>query len=382
MPTHTRRRSTDMSVSRDNLHELFFTQSLDGFFIMMNDEPVEWSDTSDKDAALDYVFAHERLTIANEAFARHYHRPLSEMIGMTPADFWAHDLKTGKEAWRGMFDQGRLHHESDERRLDGAPVRIEGHYLCVYDDRRWITGHLGIQRDITDRHLAAAEVSRSREDLRVLAAHLETVREEERTRIARELHDELGQAVTALKLDLAWLEHRLPRHSSNELGTRTHDLLGRLDDMMVSVRRIITELRPSVLDELGLADAIEWQAQEFATRTGLTLALNVEIEGGVVPDPVASAVFRMLQEALNNAARHAGARHVAVSLRQDPRSLALDVIDDGRGITESELRGRRSLGLLGLRERAIACGGTVEIRGEPGVGTTVSLRLPLLAPAQ
>jgi PAS domain-containing protein len=149
MPTHTRRRSTDMSVSRDNLHELFFTQSLDGFFIMMNDEPVEWSDTSDKDAALEYVFAHERLTIANEAFARHYQRPLSEMIGMTPSDFWAHDLKTGKEAWRGMFDQGRLHHESDERRLDGAPVRIEGHYLCVYDDRRWITGHLGIQRDIS-----------------------------------------------------------------------------------------------------------------------------------------------------------------------------------------------------------------------------------------
>jgi signal transduction histidine kinase len=370
-----------MSVSRDNLHELFFMQSLDGFFIMMNDEPVEWSDTSDKDAALEYVFAHERLTIANEAFARHYQRPLSEMIGMTPSDFWAHDLKTGKEAWRGMFDQGCLHHESDERRLDGAPVRIEGHYLCVYDDRRRITGHLGIQRDITDRHLAAAEVSRSREELRVLAAHLETVREEERTRIARELHDELGQAVTALKLDLAWLEHRLPRHSSSGLGTRTHDLLGRLDDMMVSVRRIITELRPSVLDELGLADAIEWQAQEFATRTGLTLELNVEIQGGVVPDPVASAVFRMLQEALNNAARHARARRVTVSLRQDPRSLALDVIDDGRGITESELRGRRSLGLLGLRERAIACGGTVEIRGETGSGTTVSLRLPL-APAQ
>ena len=135
-------------------------------------------------------------------------------------------------------------------------------------------------------------------------------------------------------------------------------------------------------DELGLADAIEWQAQEFATRTGLTLALNVEIQGGVVPDPVASAVFRMLQEALNNAARHAGARNVTVSLRQEPRSLALDVIDDGRGITESELRGRRSLGLLGLRERAIACGGTVDIRGEPSVGTTVSLRLPLSSPAQ
>ena len=381
MPTHTQQRSMAMSVTRDNLHELFFTQSLDGFFIMVIDEPVAWNDTTDKDATLEYVFAHQRLTIANEAFARHYQRPLSEMIGMTPADYWAHDLEAGKEGWRGLFDNGHLHNESDERRIDGAPVRIEGHYLCMYDDRHWITGHLGIQRDITDRYLAAAEVSQSREDLRILAAHLETVREEERKRIARELHDELGQAVTALKLDLAWVEHRLPRNSSTELGARTHDLLGRLDNVMVSVRRIITELRPSVLDELGLADAIEWQAHEFATRTGLALDLNVEVEGGVVPDPVASAVFRMLQEALTNTARHAHARHVSVSLRQDARSLALDVIDDGQGITESEVRGRRSLGLLGLRERAIACGGTVEIRGEPGVGTTVSLRLPLVAPA-
>ena len=381
MPTHTQPRSIAMSATRDNPHELFFTQSLDGFFIMMIDEPVEWNDTADKDAVLEYVFTHQHLTIANKAFAQQYQRPLSEMIGMTPADFWAHDLKAGKDGWRGLFDNGYLHNETDERRIDGAPVRIEGHYLCMYDDRHWITGHLGIQRDITDRYLAAAEVSQSREDLRVLAAHLETVREEERKRIARELHDELGQAVTALKLDLAWVEHRLPRNSSSELGARTHDLLGRLDDVMVSVRRIITELRPSVLDELGLADAIEWQAHEFATRTGLALDLKVEVEGGVVPDPVASAVFRMLQEALTNTARHAHARHVGVSLHQDTRSLTLDVIDDGQGITESEIRGRRSLGLLGLRERAIACGGTVEIRGEPGVGTTVSLRLPLVAPA-
>ena len=366
-----------MDVTREHLHELFFTQSLDGFFIMMIDDPIEWTDDCDKDAALDYVFSHQRLTMANEAFARHYQRPLSEMIGMTPADFWAHDPESGRTGWRAMFDRGHLHTETDERRLDGEPVRIEGHYLCVYDDRGRITGHLGIQRDITDRHLAAQEVSRSREELRTLAAHLETVREEERTRIARELHDELGQALTGLKLDLAWLEHRLPRHSSAEVGERAHELLDRLDGIMVSVRRIITELRPSVLDELGLPDAIEWQAQDFAARTGLALDFAVDVNGGVVPERVASAVFRMLQEALTNVARHARARRVAVSLRVETRSLALDVADDGRGITPTELRGGRSLGLLGLRERAIACGGTVEIRGEPGAGTTVSLRLPL-----
>jgi signal transduction histidine kinase len=376
--THTRPRSLMTTVTTESLHELFFAQSLDGFFVMLIDEPVEWSDTSDKDATLDYVFAHQRVAVANEAFARHYQRPLSEIIGMTPADFWAHDVKTGKEGWRAMFDNGHLHVETDERRVDGTPVRIEGHYLCIYDDRRRITGHLGIQRDITDHYLAATEVARSREELRVLAAHLETVREEERKRIARELHDELGQAVTALKLDLAWLEHRLLRHTP-ELSQRTRDLLKRLDGVIVSVRRIITELRPSILDELGLAAAIEWQAQEFATRTRVALDLAIDVDDGVLPDPVASAVFRMLQEALTNVARHAGARRVHVALHQDARLLSLDVADDGRGITEAELRGRRSLGLLGLRERASACGGTIEIRGEPGRGTTVSLRLPLPA---
>lgn len=378
METHTQPCFVAAAVTKDSLHELFFTQSLDGFFIMMIDEPIEWSDRCDKDATLDYVFAHQRLAVANEAFARHYQRPLAEMIGMTPADFWAHDVGAGKSGWRALFDNGHLHNETDERRVDGTPVCIEGHYLCIYDDRRRITGHLGIQRDITERHRAAAEVSRSREELRILAAHLETVREEERKRIARELHDELGQAVTGLKLDLAWLEHRLSRHSTAELSRRTHDLLERLDGMIVSVRRIVTELRPSVLDELGLAAAIEWQGQEFTTRTGIALELVTNAEGSSpLPDPVASAVFRMLQEALTNVARHAAARRVRVELHQDDRLLSLDVADDGRGITESELCGRHSLGLLGMRERAIACGGTVEIRGELGRGTTVSLRLPV-----
>lgn len=380
MDTHTQRPSLDAAVTKDSLHELFFTQSLDGFFIMMLDEPIDWTNTCDKDATLAYVFTHQRLAVANEAFARHYQRPLLDMIGMTPADFWAHDPNAGKEGWRALFDNGHLHNETDERRVDGTAVRIEGHYLCLYDDRRRITGHLGIQRDITERHRAAAEVSRSREELRVLAAHLETVREEERKRIARELHDELGQAVTSLKLDLAWLEHRLSRQPTADLARRTHELLQRLDVIIASVRRIITELRPSVLDELGLAAAVEWQAQEFATRTGIAVDLTSDVnDSNPLPDPVTSAVFRMLQEALTNVARHAGARRVRVALHQDTRLLSLDVADDGRGISESELRGRRSLGLLGLRERAIASGGTVDIRGEPGRGTTVSVKLPLPA---
>ena len=346
---------------------------------MMLDEPIEWNDAADKDALLDHVFRHQRMTIANEAYAKQYRVALPDLIGKTPAEFFAHDIESGKAGWRAMFDAGHIHTETDERRMDGTPVRIEGHYLCVYDERGRITGHLGIQRDITDRHLAAEEIAQSREELRALAARLESVREEERTRIARELHDELGQALTGLKLDLAWMERRLNRHSQSELVDRCASVLGRMDDVMIAVRRIVTELRPSVLDQLGLADAIEWQAQDFARRTGLTLDLDIQCE---VPQPqgaVASAVFRMLQEALTNVAKHASATNVQVALHIDENSLALDVSDNGRGITRNEMRGSHSLGLLGLRERAIAWGGSVTISGDRKSGTTVALLLPLPA---
>jgi signal transduction histidine kinase len=191
----------------------------------------------------------------------------------------------------------------------------------------------------------------------------------------------LGQALTGLKLDLAWLERRLSRQQS-ELGDRCESLLARLDEVMVSVRRIVTELRPSVLDQLGLADAIEWQVQDFAARTGLELDLNIHSGCASPPDAVASAVFRMLQETLTNVAKHARAKRIRVACSIEPESLSLDVSDDGRGITPDELRGSHSLGLLGLRERAIAHGGTVSITSAAGAGTTVALRLPLGADAR
>jgi PAS domain S-box-containing protein len=366
-----------MPLSPEGLRELFFAQSIDGFFIMMLDEPIEWNDAADKDALLEYAFQHQRMTLANEAYARQYHVPLASLIGKTPAEFFAHDLERGKAGWRAMFDAGHSHVETDERRVDGTPVRIEGHYLCAYDDRGRITGHMGIQRDITDRHRSAEEIAQSREELRALAARLETVREEERTRIARELHDELGQALTGLKLDLAWMERRLGRQAPAEVVERCASLLGRLDEVMVSVRRIITELRPSVLDQLGLPDAIEWQAHDFAARTGLALDLQIDCDCPAPPDAVASAVFRMLQEALTNVARHANASRVRVALRMEADALSLDVGDDGRGITHDELRGSHSLGLLGLRERALTLGGTVTISGDPATGTNVALKLPL-----
>ncbi len=357
------------------LLELFFSQSLDGFFFMMLDEAVEWGEHVDKDAALEYVFTHNRMTKVNAAILAQYRASApEELLGLTPAHFHAHDLEGGKRVWREFFDRGRLHTDTDERRLDGTPMRIEGDYICVYDDRGRIAGHFGIQRDITDRHSAAERLGQSRRQLRALAARLQRVREEERTKIAREIHDELGQALTGLKLDVAWMKSRLPR--DHVLLDQCQSVIQRVDGTLGAVRRIATALRPSVLDQLGLAAAIEWQGQEFAGRTGADVALEVSTDGMPVPDDIGSSVFRILQEALTNVARHARATRVAIRFCWSGAGLELDVTDNGCGIPGERLDGTDSLGLVGMRERALACSGEFRIAGRPGEGTSVSLRVP------
>jgi PAS domain S-box-containing protein len=135
----------------DDRLELFFSQSLDGFFFMMLDEPIRWDETTDKAAALDYVFAHQRVTKVNDAMLAQYGVSRQQFLGTTPADLFRHDLAYGRRVWREFFDRGRLHVETDERKADGTPIRIEGDYICFYDDERRITGHFGIQRDITEQ---------------------------------------------------------------------------------------------------------------------------------------------------------------------------------------------------------------------------------------
>jgi signal transduction histidine kinase len=368
--------SIPAGLENERLLELFFSQSLDGFFIMMLDEPVEWGDHVDKGAVVDYVFEHQRMTKVNAAIATQFNAAsLDELLGMTPAQFFAHDLSAAKTRWRGFFDQGRLHTETDERRLDGTSLRIEGDYMVIYDDRGRIAGHFGIQRDVTDRHHAAEQVLASQQQLRALAVRLQRVREEERTGIAREIHDELGQALTGLKLDIAWMKDRLPR--DHEVREQCGSIIERIDGTLRAVRRIATELRPSLLDQIGLAAAIEWQGQEFGARTGTEVVLELSPADERLPGDLSSSAFRILQESLTNVARHARASRVTIRLIQTAELLALHVADDGIGISAEQLEGTGSLGLLGMRERAQACGGTLRISGRPGAGTTVSLRVPL-----
>lgn len=222
---------------------------------------------------------------------------------------------------------------------------------------------------------------RAYEQLRQLSARIDAAREDERTGIARELHDELGQAVTVLKMDLAWIA----RHTSAAEGLsrevlleKVTDLMRMSDEIIGEVRRISAELRPAILDHVGLSAALVWKAQEFSARTQIacnvdsTLSDDIRLERGIV-----TAVFRVFQEALTNVARHADARRVDVSLATDDSSLVLEVRDDGRGITPSQIEDPRSLGLLGIRERARRLGGSVSFAPSSPHGTVVTLSVPL-----
>ena len=364
-------------IDNERLLELFFSQSLDGFFFMMLDDPIAWGEDADKQRLLDYVFEHQRMTKVNSAIVAQFNASsASELIGRTPAQFFAHDVAAAKARWRAFFDRGHVHLETDERRLDGTPMRIEGDYMVIYDEHGRIAGHFGIQRDVTDRHAATEQIRASSEQLRALASRLQKVREEERTVIAREIHDELGQALTGLKLDVSWMKRHLPH--DHESVAQCASILQRIDQTLTAVRRIATELRPSVLDQLGLAAALEWQGHEFEIRTGIVAEIDSCADDIPIPAELGSSAFRILQESLTNVARHASATRVRIQLRLSPERLRLEIGDDGIGIPAEQLEGTRSLGLIGMRERALACGGTLDIVRPDGGGTTIRLRVPLM----
>ncbi len=262
--------------------------------------------------------------------------------------------------------------------LKGRHGWLETHAVPLRDREDKIIALLGLTRDITDRRLAENDLKASREQLRNLTDRLQLVREEESTRIARELHDELGQALTGVVIDLSWLEEKIfdqEHMSRSELISKIRSATKLAQSTVDTVRRIATELRPALLDDFGVAAAIEWQAQEFQQRMGIPC----EVESSLSRAPsaqVSTAVFRIFQEALTNIARHAGASRVRITLREVDDSVWLEVSDDGRGITEADLVKARSLGLTGMRERALLLGGSVRIVGVPGQGTTVSVSIP------
>jgi len=222
---------------------------------------------------------------------------------------------------------------------------------------------------------AQERLMRSHDQLRALTGHLQFVREEERTRIAREVHDELGQSLTGLKIDLSWLLGKVA--SDRALQRKIKAMSADVDNTIQTVRRIATELRPGVLDSLGLAAAIEWQAMDFQESTGIPCEVKIEVKEAIWDREFSTTCFRIFQETLTNIIRHANATRVFVRLSQVDHELVLTVRDNGRGILEKEIIHPRSIGLIGMRERVAQVGGQVFLFGVPGRGTTVTMRVPM-----
>ncbi|GEP10097.1 hypothetical protein MGN01_19420 [Methylobacterium gnaphalii] len=299
----------------------------------------------------------------------------ADVIGRRPEEIWPADiarvyLKTDQAVVRSGK---RRRYEEARRGPDGLLRWYDTIKSPIWDESNNIVGTVGISRDITKRKAAEAELIASREQLRKLSEFEQQTREQERARIARELHDELGQTLTAIKMDLAWMRDRLGE--PDIVQARIERLIGIADRSVVDLRRIATELRPLILDELGLRAAIEWLTQSMSERSGIPITLAFE-DGQIYDPEVSTAAFRIVQEALTNVLRHGAATHAEVNARNEGDALVIAVSDDGCGIDRAT-SGKGRLGLAGMRERARLLGGSVAIDGKVGAGTTVRVRLPL-----
>ena len=278
---------------------------------------------------------------------------------------WLPDMATGEP----FEDEMRL------RRADGEYRWFLVRTVPLHDHRRRIVKWFGTCTEIEDRKRAEVALKRSLDELHALAGRLQSIREEERTRVAREIHDELGQALAAIKLESASLIRGLPVNAKQQLNL-AQSIVKLVDGTIETVQRIATELRPAILDHVGLMAAVEWTASEFQSRTGTECRLDLPRHDIVIDVERTTALFRILQETLTNVTRHAKATHVTVRLAKEGGSLILEVHDNGKGISQERLLPGRSLGILGMRERAWILGGDLDINSTLGTGTTITVRIP------
>ncbi len=237
-----------------------------------------------------------------------------------------------------------------------------------------------VYEDITERKKAEEELKISREQLRYLSAYLQSAIEDERMHIARDIHDELGQLLTALKMDLFWLNNKMQKNRNKKsLLSKIKSMSELIDTAVKTVQKKSAELRPGMLDDLGLPAAIEWQAHEFCERTGIKCYMNLDFSEDIELDQdISIAIYRIFQEALTNVFRHANATTIEISLYKKTENIILEVKDNGKGITKEQITNARSYGLTGIRERAHLLGGKVKIVGIPGKGTTLKVSIPLV----
>lgn len=319
-----------------------------------------------------------RVLRANDTFANLVGLPKSEIIGKKCHDvFWGEMCDSpGCPLTRILDGEEGVEYDSDKVRRDGTSVpcivsatpfeRPDGTIIGIVEDFK----------DISERKRAERELQESGERLRELTAHLQSIREEERSRIAREIHDELGQVLTALSLDVHWLQKRLPEEL-DELQKKTSSMADLIATTVNSVSRICSELRPAILDDVGLSAAIEWQAGEFTSRTGIVCNIQTEPKQIKLSEELSVAIFRIFQETLTNIVRHAQASEVDIQLRLTPHEFWMRVNDNGVGIEVDEPHKFNSFGLLGVKERVRGFNGTLTFcTGDKG-GACLDVAIPV-----
>lgn len=302
-----------------------------------------------------------------------------ELLGRRPDEIWPPDIaKVYLATDAAVLASGRpRRYEETRRRPHGGMSCFETIKAPIRDAHGNIVGTVGISRDISERKAAENELVESRAKLRALYDDLQKVREEERKRIARELHDQLGQTLTAMKLDLTWLSDHSADRSRNEIA-RIRRLVAVVDRSVADLKRIASDLHPLILDELGLVPAMHWLVDTVASHSGLRITLSFDREDLSYDPEVSTAIFRITQEALTNIVRHSGAHSVTVNARHANHDLGVEIIDDGCGMPSAEPRDCSTHhGVLGMQERARSLGGSVRVERAARGGTRVYAVLPM-----
>ncbi len=324
--------------------------------------------------------------ILDQSFLVEVNQSMANMDGFSSSEEYLSSRPTIRETYRDapitgeetvrdwiLGGYGFKNYEEEGSTRDGSKVfRLHSGTSVIEDNhlfRIW-----GTSVDITERKNIDSELRKSRQQLRSLTNHLQSLIEEERAHISREIHDEFGQMLTGLKMDLAWLERRID--ADDDLRIRLDRMNDLIDDAITIIRRISSDLRPGVLDQLGLWPALEWYSEEFSLRSKIIATISLPPDDYDLHPDLQTTLFRIYQEILTNVARHAQAKKVEANLKIAKNDLQLTVRDDGRGFTDEERTASGSLGILGMRERASQWGGSMEFEGKPGRGTRVRVQIP------
>jgi len=314
----------------------------------------------------------------NKAAEEIYGWTIEEAIGKNIVDLIP--IQQPKEQASEIIKELRQGHslsaELMVKRKNGTIFPVFINNAPVYDLQHNLSGIIGVSSDITERKKTENDIKDLSEQLRSLSSHLQNIREEERIQIARDIHDELGQQLTGLKMEISWLLKKLGA-VDQMIGQQGKDILNLIDETVKSVRRISSNLRPSILDDLGLIAALEWHSSEVENRSGIKVAFKTNTKELNLPVTTSTELFRIYQEVLTNVERHSNGHEVVSILQINDNNLILEIKDDGQGMDPAIKNNKKNLGLIGIKERTFILGGQYELNSEPGKGTEIKITIPL-----